>query len=139
MFGVGEGPFGFEKLLRDAALLAIGENEADGGADKGSDDGEPGQGELVPGEGTPHDEDEKGNDDGKAVGDGKIAEARDGFGDGLLGTTRPEGSEENEGEPGEEEKKITPTGGAEGGLQSEEKIRVRERGEQEDEEKSEGE
>ncbi len=56
VLGVGEGVLGCEKLFGDAALLSIGEDESDRGADKRSDNGEPGEGDLIAGNGAPHEQ-----------------------------------------------------------------------------------
>src|SRR5580704_4324875 len=73
VLGVREGTLGFEKFIGDAALLAVGENQANAGANEGSGDGDPGNGKLIAGNGASHEEDEKGDCDGEAVGDGEIA------------------------------------------------------------------
>jgi hypothetical protein len=73
VLGVGEGALGFEKFIGDVPLLAVGEDKADGGAEKSGADGEPGNGKLIVGQVAAHKEDEKGDCDGEAVGDGEIA------------------------------------------------------------------
>src|SRR5712664_2704282 len=137
MLGMGEGPLGFEKFLGDAALFAVGEDETNGGAEEGGGDGNPGKRNLINRNGAPHEEDEKGDHNGKTIGDGEIAERGDWFGYGILAATR-RGGKENNGEPGKEKEKITPTGGAERGLECEEKIGIGQDGEQKHEEESEG-
>src|SRR6266851_7417416 len=137
MLGMGEGPLGFEKFLGDAALFAVGEDETNGRAEKGGTYGNPGKRNLINRKGAPHEEDEKGDHNGKDVADGEIAERGDWLGDGILAATR-RGGQENDGEPGKEKEKITPTGGAERGLQGEEKINIGQDGKQKHEEESEG-
>src|ERR1700722_18230142 len=136
MFGVGEGPLGFEKFLGDADLLPIGEDEAYGGAEEGSADGDPGKGKLINRDSAPHEEDEQGEHHGKAVGDGEIAKTGDRFGDGIPAAALPNDCEINHGQIGKEEEKISPAGGAERGFQGEEKIGIGEDGEQKHEEES---
>ena len=130
MLGVGEGAFGLEKIFGNAALFAIGEDEADGGAEEGSRDGDPGNGKLIAGQITAHEEDEKGNDDGEAVGDSEIAEGGDRFGDGIAGGVGPGGGQENHSEAGKEKKKVSPACGAESGFESEQIVRIRNHGQE---------
>ena len=73
MLGVGEGSFGLEKFFGDAALFAIGEDQANSGAEEGSSDGEPCEGKLIAGKSAAHEKDEKGNDNREAMSDGEIA------------------------------------------------------------------
>jgi len=67
------------------------------------------------------------------VSDGEITEGGDWFDEGLASAARPDGSEQNDRERGEEEQKIAPTGGAQRGFDGEEEVCVGERGEQENE------
>src|SRR5258708_36076925 len=49
MRGVDECALGFEKFLGDAALVAVGEDKSNGGAEEGSADVDPGKGNLSKG------------------------------------------------------------------------------------------
>lgn len=117
VLGVGKGAFGFEKFLRDAALLAISEDETDGRTDKGGDDREPREGKLLARDGAAQKENQKRDYNREAVSDGEVAKTGDGFGDGTHTRARPNGGKKNNGKRREEKNSVGPTGGAESGIQ----------------------
>ena len=58
-FGRAEGAFCGEEIVGDAALATVGEDQANGGAQDGSSDREPGEGGLFAGDGPAHEDDEE--------------------------------------------------------------------------------
>jgi len=81
-----EGSFGVEQVVGDAALAAIGEDEAGGGTDDGGGDGDPSEGQLFTSDGTPHEDDEERDGNRENLGGDKLADGRGGDGSrfGLL-------------------------------------------------------
>ncbi len=124
MLGVGEGAFGLEKFFGDAALFAIGEDQANGGAEKGSSDGDPCERKLIAGQGAAHEEDQHGYDNREAVGDSEIAEGGDRLSDGAAGRAVPGRGKENHAEAGKEKQKVSPAGSIERGFQGEQIVRI---------------
>jgi hypothetical protein len=69
-----EGFFGVEQVVRNAALLAIGEDKPRRGTNDGSGNSKPGEDQLFASNGAAHEDHEKGNDNGEDLGGDQVAD-----------------------------------------------------------------
>ena len=118
----------------DAALPAVGEDEAGGGTDDGGGDGEPSEGQLLTGNGTAHEDDEERDGDRENLSGDKLAGGRgrrDSGGSGLL----PGDGEQDDDEEGQHPEEVAPSGSTDGGAEGEKVIGIGENSGEEDETK----
>jgi len=119
-------------LISDAALPAVGENEAGGGTDDGGGDGEPSE-ELSARNSMAHEDDEERNGDRENLSGDKIA---DGGGGGRSGLgLLPGDSEQDDEDQRQHPEEITPTGSTDGGAECEEVDGIRKNSGEENETK----
>ena len=123
-FGAAEGAFGVEKIVRDTALAAIGEDETNGGAEDGGGDGKPSEEQLFAGDGAAHKNDDERRGDGKNLRGHHGAEAGTGVRKRKKFGRLPVHGEKNDHKIGEHPEKIGPGGGTDGGVEGEEVVRV---------------
>ncbi len=137
-FGAAEGAFGVEKIVRDTALAAIGEDEADGGTKDGGSDGDPGEEQLFAGDGAAHEDDDERRGDRKNLRGHHGAEARTGGRERKKLGRLPVDGEKNDNEIGKHPEEIAPGGGTDGGVDGEEVVRVGKNGSEESEGENDG-